>query len=139
MNTNCSTPPLTPSEALAMAPAVALSVVRDCAVILGTYGLHDCEDELAQACKSLSAVVAENESLREKNRTLTERIELHHDRATRAESENESLRAEMGRVRELEAVWRQLATPDDPQIQSAHDCADDLCAALAPPPQENIR
>jgi hypothetical protein len=107
MNTNCSTPTLTPSEALAMAPAVALSVVRDCAVILGTYGLHDCEDELAQACKSLSAVVAENESLR----------------------------AEMGRVRELPAKWRSVAhglrvLSDDKAAEATNECAAELAEAL---------
>src|SRR5687768_16294752 len=111
---------------------------------------------------TLSTVVAENERLRDEVSTLTtcgvievairnasvqEYCDHWEGRATRAESENESLRAELGRVRSQLAAYEQAVNRIDDRIEYREFGADDLhailadltaqLAALAPPPQES--
>jgi hypothetical protein len=95
-----TTPTLTPSEALAKLDRWATSTA-----LLG-YDF-DRAYSLAEIRDALSAVVAENERLTTRERAAKidrdgeHEIRVHwQNRATRAESENESLRGELGRVRE---------------------------------------
>jgi hypothetical protein len=163
------TPALTPSEALAVMDEnihIAELMARHSETETKSAGYRFSAKQMAEARATLSAVVAENERLRaevvvqmQQNREGAPRELAYLDRATRAESENESLRAEMGRVR-LDAeryYWLRstqrfkhyvdcLLVREEPIEPAMYDASIDAAiahahaeasAALAPPPQES--
>lgn len=116
-----------------MAPAEALAAIDEAIDHLIDREICDTES-VELALTFFKRTAAEVEALREKNRVLTERIELHHDRATEAEARASALLARCEGLEAALAEWIRLARATsllDPSEQFGfHSAVDALDAHM---------